>query len=154
LNSQTDIGDILSERLYHYKSQVNLSRIELFFWIAVDKTLQQLGVTDVGAVAAILLGQPMIGTRGKPIGATRGTSIASLACRQALNYELKFRLPMITGSSITTLRIALTKNLGAFVGRSVPVVGWVILAYDVSRIMWNTVSTYNFYVEQDDRIAA
>jgi hypothetical protein len=144
----------LGGRLYHYKSRIDLSSTELFFLIAVDKTLEQLDVQDIGAVAAVLLGQPILSTRAKPIGATRGTSIASLVCRHALNYELKFRLPMIAGASITTLRIALTKNLGAFVGRSVPVVGWIILAYDVSRIMWNTVTTYNFHVSQDDRIAA
>jgi hypothetical protein len=61
---------------------------------------------------------------------------------------------MITGSSITGLRIALTKNLGAFIGRSVPVVGWIILTYDITQIMWKTISTYNNYVSQNDRIRA
>ena len=61
---------------------------------------------------------------------------------------------MITGSSITGLRIALTKNLGAFIGRSVPGVGWVILTYDITQIMWKTISTYNNYVFQNDRIRA
>ena len=61
---------------------------------------------------------------------------------------------MITGSSITGLRIALTKNLGAFIGRSVPVVGWIILTYDITQIMWKKISTYNNYVSQNDRIRA
>lgn len=137
---------------YTYNQQSNLSAHELFFWIAVDKTLQQLGVKDVGAVFAIIVGQPIVPTRGKFGGATKGTSIASLASRQFLNYQLRFRLPMITGKSIATLRIALTRNLGAFVGRSVPIVGWIILANDVVRITWNTVATYNTIAISDDRL--
>jgi hypothetical protein len=43
--------------------QGGLSCSELFFWIAADKTLDQLGVDDVGAVVAILIGQPVIPTR-------------------------------------------------------------------------------------------
>lgn len=144
----------MSGRVYHYKLQSNLTSTELFFWITVDKTLEQLGVEDIGAVTAILLGQPIVGTRVKPIGTTKGTSIASLACRRVFNYNLKIQLPMITGSSITGLRIALTKNLGAFIGRSVPVVGWIILTYDITQIMWKTISTYNNYVFQNDRIRA
>ena len=144
----------MSERVYHYKLQSNLTSTELFFWITVDKTLEQLGVEDIGAVTAILLGQPIVGTRVKPTGATKGTSIASLACRRVFNYNLKTQLPMITGSLITGLRIALTKNLGAFIGRSVPVVGWIILTYDITQIMWKKISTYNNYVSQNDRIRA
>lgn len=140
-------------KTYHYKQQANLSCSELFFWIVVDKTLEQLGVQDIGAVFAILAGQPIIPTRAKVGGATKGTSIASVVSRQILNHDLKIRLPMLTGSSIKTLRIALTKNLGAFVGRTVPVVGWVILANDAMWIMWNSVTTYNAIASPEDRIA-
>jgi hypothetical protein len=129
---------------YAYNQQGDLSCSELFFWIAVDKTLDQLGVGDVGAV---------IPTSGKFKGATKGTSVASLAGRHVLNHELKYRLPTITGSSLRTLRIAMTRNLGAFVGRTVPVVGWIILANDVVRITWNTVTTYNTIVRPEDRLA-
>jgi hypothetical protein len=139
--------------LYRYNELTNLRSTELFFWIAVDKTLDQLGVHDVAAVFAILAGQPIIPTRAKVGGATKGTSIASIAARRVLNYDLRFRLPTITGSSITTLRIAFTKNLGAFVGRSVPVVGWIILANDVIQIVYNTVSTYNSLVKPADRLS-
>lgn len=126
---------------------------ELFFWITVDKTLEQLGVEDIGAVLAILAGQPILSTRAKVGGATRGTSVASVVSRQMLNYDLKIRLTMLTGSSIKTLRIALTKNLGAFVVRTVPVVGWFIVANDVIRITWNTVATYNSIVSLEDKVS-
>jgi hypothetical protein len=138
---------------YTYNHQSDLSCSELFFWIVADKTLEQLGVQDIGAVFAILAGQPIVPTRAKIGGATKGTSLASLTARRVLNYDLKMRLPMLTGSSLRTLRIALTKNLGAFVGRSVPVVGWIILANDVVHIMWNTVTTYNAVVMPQDRLA-
>jgi hypothetical protein len=140
-------------KTYSYNQQFNLSGAELFFWITVDKTLEQLGVEDIGAVVAILAGQPIIPTRAKVGGATKGTSIASIASRQILNYDLKVRLPMLTGSSIKTLRIALTKNLGAFVGRTIPVVGWFIVANDVVLITWNTVRTYNSIVSLEDRVS-
>jgi hypothetical protein len=107
---------------------------------------------DVAAAFAILAGQPLLPTRSKFGGATKGTSIASIASRQVLNYDLKFRLPTLTGASLSTLRISLTRNLGAFVGRSVPVVGWVIVAHDVVQIMWNTVATFNCLVLPEDRL--
>lgn len=139
-------------RTYDYKQQFNLSCSELFFWIAVDETLEQLGVEHVGAAFAILAGQPIVPTRAKFGGATKGTSVASVVSRHVLNYDLKWRLPMLTGSSLSTLRFSLTRNLGAFVGRTVPVVGWVIVGNDVVRIIWNTVATYNAIVSPEDRL--
>jgi hypothetical protein len=95
---------------YFYNQQANLSCSELFFWIAVDKTLEQLGVKDIGAVFAILAGQPVIPIRAKVAGATKGTSVASVVCRQILNYDLKMRLPMLTGTCIKTLHIGPDKK--------------------------------------------
>jgi hypothetical protein len=124
--------------LYHYNELANLTPQELFFWVAVDETLKQLGAQDIVAAFAVLAGQPVIPTRAKFKGATKGTSIASIASRRVLNYDMKHRLPIITGSSPLTLKITLTKNLGAFVGRSVPIVGWIIFGYDVIRIIQNS----------------
>ena len=138
--------------LYHYKDLTNLSSTELFFWIAVDKTMEQLGVSDIAAVFAILAGQPIIPTRVKPRGATKNTSVASIISRRFLQNEMRVRLPTFTNVSLRTLRPAMTNNLGAFVGRTVPVVGWVILAYDVTQIMKKTVITYNLLVMPEDRL--
>jgi len=137
---------------YSYKQQFGLNSVELFFWISVDKTLEQLGVEDLGAAFAILAGQPIASTRAKVGGAIKGASIASIASRRLLHHDLKVRLPMLTGSSLGALRIALTRNLGAFVGRTVPVVDWVIDSTDVARINWNTVTAYNAIVSSEDRI--
>jgi len=43
---------------YCYNGMLGLSAGELFFWIMVDKALQQLGVQDVAAMFAIIAGQP------------------------------------------------------------------------------------------------
>lgn len=64
---------------------------------------------------------------------------------------MPFALPTITGKSIFSLKVAYTKNLGAFVGRSVPGVGWAILAYDVAQIIQKTVGQYNTLASKEDR---
>lgn len=138
--------------LYHYKQLTNLTPQQLFFWITVDTTLEQLGGQDIVAAAAVLAGQPLIPVQGKLGGATKGTSVASVASRQLLNYQMPFRMPAITGRSIFELKIAFTRNLGAFVGRTVPVVGWVILAYDVTQIIQKTLFKYNALVKPEDRL--
>ncbi len=73
-------------------------------------------------------------------------------CRRLLNYDMK-RGCLITGASPFSLKITLTKNLGALVGRTVPIVGWVILSYDVIRIIRNTIFTYNRLVKSEDRLS-
>jgi hypothetical protein len=138
---------------YNYKNQTDLTAAELFFWIAVDESVKRMGTDDLAAVIAILAGQPWLSTPPKLGGATKGTSVASYVGREYLNYKVKIRLPMITGSSISTLRIALTRNLGAFVGRTVPFVGWAIVAGDVALIIWNTVEKYNSLASVEDKLA-
>ena len=139
-------------RTYSYNGMDDLSPGEVFFWVAVDKTLDQFGVKDFVAAAMVLSGQPIITTRAKFGGATPGTSPASLAGRRLLNYEMRVRLPTITGASFRTLKLTFTRNLGAFVGRTVPIVGWLMLAYDAEEIIRHTVSTYNGVVAAEDRI--
>ena len=139
-------------RTYSYGGADDLSPGEVFFWVAVDKTMEQFGAKDFVAAAMVLAGQPVISTRGKFGGATPGTSPASLAGRRLLNYEMRVRLPTITGASFRTLKVTFTRNLGAFVGRTVPIVGWLVLAYDVEEIIRHTVTTYNRVVAEEDRI--
>ncbi|SAK98742.1 hypothetical protein AWB78_05700 [Caballeronia calidae] len=50
------------------------------------------------------------------------------------------------------LRIKFTRNLGAFVGRAIPGVGWVLLATDVSTILFRSVLLYNNMVRPEDRL--
>ncbi|PMS22281.1 hypothetical protein C0Z19_17030 [Trinickia soli] len=59
---------------------------------------------------------------------------------------------MITKVRLGGVRVAFTRNLGAFVGRAIPVIGEVFLARDAFMIMRNTVTTYNRLANPDDRV--
>lgn len=138
---------------YFYKDICNISAGELFFWVLLDKIDEQFGgITDAVAMSCIILGLPVLKTRGKPYGATVGTSIASKYLRDLLNVELPRRLPTFTEASITTLKPKCLNNLGAFVGRWIPVVGWILVASDFTQIVYKTVSTYNTIAREKDRI--
>ncbi|GLR08496.1 hypothetical protein GCM10007905_12150 [Mixta theicola] len=50
------------------------------------------------------------------------------------------------------LKIKWTNNLGAFVGRSVPVLGWVILVTDIIMIAHNTIHRYSLLVRPEDKV--
>nr|WP_254608377.1 hypothetical protein [Burkholderia lata] len=126
----------------------------MFFLIFIEETGKELGVDDAVGIAMVLLGQRFIPTRGKFANAVRGTSVASVVSRRMLPYELKHRiLPTVTSfTSLIMLRIKFTQNIGAFVGRAIPGVGWVILATDVSLITYRTVGAYNSMVKPEDRL--
>ncbi len=128
---------------YTFAGRSGLTPGELFFWLLVDTAMEHLGVDDVIVMTAIVAGQPIMKTRGKFAGATKGTSPVSYFLSRNLDYTMPFRLPTLTGSSLRTLRVSFTANLGRFAGRAVPIVGWLYLAYDVSSIMYNTVTRYN-----------
>lgn len=137
---------------YSYNTLTNLTREELFLWIAVDETLNQVGGIDAAAALAVLSGQPFLPTRGKFGGATKGTSVASVVSRHLLKQQMPIALPTLTGASLSTLKITFTKSLGAFVDRLVPGVGWAILAYDAVQIMRATVQKYNQTARREDRL--
>lgn len=137
---------------YFYKGISNLSAGELFFWVFLDKIDEQYGIHDLVTVSSIILGLPLLETRAKPGAATKGTSIASQYSRRYLDIHLPFRLPTITNKSIKILKPMFVNNLGAFVGRTVPVVGWLILANDFSRITFNTMTTYNRIARGGDKV--
>ena len=44
------------------------------------------------------------------------------------------------------MRIALTKVIGKFLGRAIPFVGWGILAYDLSVVLYDTQIVYNYII--------
>ncbi|EOC1279377.1 hypothetical protein ACI1BE_002961 [Cronobacter turicensis] len=138
---------------YFYKGISNISAGELFFWIMLDEINDYFGnIGDLLTISLILLGQPILKTRGKPRGATPGTSIDSAAGRRWLNIELPRPLPTFTNASIKTLRPMMTRNLGAFVGRTIPVVGWVLLAKDFATITFNVMNKYNRIARGNDKI--
>lgn len=140
---------------YYFNQLPNLTPQELLFWVLVDETQKQLGVQDIVAVAGLILGNNNIDVPGKPNSATPGTSVASLFFRKHFSYKFRRRiLPTLTAKSFSLrgLKIFWVNNLGAFIGRAVPVVGWVILANDVAQISFRTVHRYNLIVRQEDKI--
>lgn len=136
---------------YFYKGLSNLTAGELFFFVFLEEAKKQLGVDDVVALALIILGQPTQNTRGKPAGATKGTSILSENLRRWLKYRTP-RWPTLTTESIRHLRFSYVTNLGAFAGRWIPILGIVFVMNDVARIGFNTVSTYNRIARGDDKV--
>ncbi|MBN3811580.1 hypothetical protein G3N97_21125 [Paraburkholderia sp. Ac-20347] len=125
----------------------------LFFCLMVEETCKVLGVEDAAAVMAILAGQPILPTRGKFGGATRGTSIASKVSRALFDYDFERTiLPTLTNTSILKFRFRMVNNLGVFVGRWVPMIGWTVTAYDVVKISLLTLLRYNQLVKPEDRI--
>jgi len=127
--------------------------MELFFLVFIDETCRELGVDDVAAVVAIVTGQNWMPTRAKPFGTTPGTSVASILSRKYLDYDLKKKiLPTLTNASVKRLKFILVRNIGVFVGRAVPVVGWVIAANNVTTISIRSVSRYNALVKPEDKV--
>lgn len=139
---------------YSYGIHRDLTRTELFFLVAVDNTMAELGISDAVGVAMILSGSRLVPTRGKFAGAVKGTSIVSKLSRTLLPYEMKHRiLPTFTSwTSVMLLRAKLTNHIGVFVGRAVPGAGWMIAAADVATIGYKTVVEYNRLVKPEDRL--
>ncbi|KWU29081.1 STM2901 family protein [Burkholderia cenocepacia] len=138
---------------YAFGTHPDLTPMELFFLIFIDETCKELGVDDVAAVVAIVAGQNWMPTRAKPFGTTPGTSVASILSRKYLDYDLKKKiLPTLTNASVKRLKFILVRNIGVFVGRAVPVVGWVIAAKDVTMISIRSVSRYNALVKPEDKV--
>lgn len=138
---------------YFYNGIANISAGELFFWILLDEVNDYIGgIENITTISLILSGQPLIKTRGKPMGTTPGTSVASVTARRLLNIELPYPLPTFTNASIKTLKPMMVNNLGAFVGRTVPVLGWGLLTKDVALITFNTLHKYNKIARGGDKI--
>lgn len=138
---------------YNYGNHVDLTPTELLLFIAVRETCEKLDIEDVEAVVLILSGLPLLPTRAKPLGATKGTSVSSVMARSLFRYELQRKvLPTFTLSSLRRFRWILTHRLSVFVGRTIPGIGWVLLAKDVYAITFNTIIKYNRIVTHEDRV--
>jgi len=141
---------------YFYTGRPNLTAGELFFMIFCEEVAEQLGVNDIGAVVAILSGRNVLPTRTKPRDAIKGTSWASRAARRVFpdaKFPFGIQLPTITGGyPPRTARILFTHKLSTFVGRAIPVVGWVIMARDVADISFHSVRLYNTLARGKDKL--
>lgn len=141
----------VSDNTYKYGDR-DVTPQELYLCLMIEESVKQLDIDDVEAVAMIILGRPLVATRGKFRFATKNTSVASVICRLLFDVKLSIRMPSITGTSLVTLRISWTNNLGAFIGRTVPYIGWTIAVYDVITINPKTMMHYNSLVRPEDQI--
>lgn len=143
---------------YFYAGRSNLTASELFFMIFCEKFVEQLGlgVADFSAVVALLAGRNDQPTRTKPRDAIDGTSHLSKASRKFFGqakFPYGIRLPtFIGGYTPWTVRPRMVAKISTFVGRTVPVVGWAVLASDVSQISYKTVRDYNKIARNNDKI--
>lgn len=131
--------------IYRYGGEGDLTRSELFMEILKDKTMSQLGITDAVAALSVLSGANIISTRQKFGLTTNGTSVASKYLSNLLPYQSPMRLPTLTGFPFVGqgVRLAMTQNVGRFIGRTIPLLGWGIAAYDLYRILEETTKEYN-----------
>lgn len=137
---------------YFYDGSSNLSAGELFFWVMVDESLDHFGIADIAAVTAIYLGSNNITVAGKLAGATPGTSVASIYSRRLFRGRMMpIKLPTWIGYPPNAKRI-MTEKLGTFVGRTIPLAGWVILAVDVTTITFKAVNKYNTIAHPSDQL--
>jgi len=138
---------------YFYGGMSNLTPQQLWWVVTAVVVSEHLEISVIDA-SLIISGQPILLTRGKPGTATKGTSIASKYLSKWLNYKLPngYRLPTLTGKSITTLKLTSTNNPGRFVGRNVPWLGWVLTFATVYEIERDIQYTFNKIVLPKDRV--
>ncbi len=111
-----------------HESQVELVGIDnALYKASVDCLKEQVGNTISAALAAAagLAGQNWVSTAGKFAGATSGTSLISQFLSDVLPQRIPVSLPTLTNAGIK-----FTPVLGRILGRWVPIVGYVFLAYD------------------------
>lgn len=125
---------------YFYAGRSNLTASELFFMVFCETTADHFGIDDVLAVAALYGGANNQKTRAKPKGAKEGTSRASRAMRKyfkTAKFPFGIQLPTwIGGYTPWTVERRMVAKISTFTGRTIPLIGEVILLADVSQITW------------------
>lgn len=141
---------------YFYAGRSNVNASELFFMVFVMNTAKHFGIVDVAAVVALYSGINDQTTRAKPINAVPVTSRVSKSVRGLLkNTMFPFGIKMPTwigGYTPWTVKLKMVRKVSTFVGRTIPLIGEVILIADVSRITYCSLRDYNFIARGDDKL--
>ncbi|CNH61148.1 membrane protein [Yersinia aldovae] len=144
MDTVEELGDT-----YFYHGYSNLTPGELFNLIYLENFSNHLDL-EISAAALILSGQAWVPAPGKPIGAKKGTSIASMLSRKVLN-DMRFpngkRLLTPVGN-----RMQPTNKIGSFVGRYIPWVGYGQLVITLMVVAKETRNKYNLIARPKDRI--
>lgn len=142
----------LDNTKWAYKNQWYYSKSDLYVAILANETAEQFGIQDIVALIAVLSGQAILPTRKKFSGATKGTSVASKYLSK-IPGKSPIGLPMITGNPKIIggngMKVAYTKIIGRFLGRATPIVGWGIMAYDISIILYDTQIEFNKIIDEE-----
>ncbi|MEW6483874.1 MAG: STM2901 family protein [Pseudomonadota bacterium] len=127
---------------------MSVDKNELLYWLILDEFKKQFsGITDILAVASMLMSFPMITVEGKLGGGlTKGTSPLSLVSRSLIRQRFRTRRRTITWEHMLRGRWAYTASLGAYIGRWVPWLGAVLTMWDISVITKNVVHRYRLIV--------
>ena len=107
--------------------------------ILIDQAAEQFGIKDIVALAAGIDGLGLVPKRFQMKGASKGTSLASKFGSKLLPQKL----PRRVFSGVRNGRAVFTKTLGRLIGRSLGPIGWGLLAYDISKTLYNTQIIYN-----------
>ncbi|WP_241575183.1 STM2901 family protein [Rosenbergiella nectarea] len=143
---------------YFYAGRSNLTATELLFMIFCENTAGQfgIGVADFSAIIAIVSGRNNLSTRGKLANTTKGTSYASKSARAIFGktkFPFGFSLPTwLGGYTPWTARRVMVHNIAPFVGRSIPLLGVIILASDITQITYRTLRDYNTIARGNDKV--
>lgn len=134
---------------YFYHGHSNLTPGELVEIIFLEEFCTELGI-DAVAGAAIISGQPWLGTRGKPKGAIKGTSFVSKYSRIILkNAKTPFGIRVKTPVGV---KMKTTTSLAAVIARYVPWLGWAALVMTLHRVSNRTQKKYNLIARPKDLI--
>lgn len=98
----------------------------------------------------------MFPTPTKPLGATKGTSLASIASRKFIpNIRMPpgIRIPTLVGRSMKELHISYTNQVRTAIGRNIPWIGYGMAALTVLSISRDVKFTYNHIAKPEHRIA-
>ncbi len=122
---------------WEYNGKLYDTKEGLLMAIFVDESFEQFGIKDIAAVTGIALGAPTIKKRFTTPGAGDKTSVLSKALGNKLGRS-PIKLP-----TLTTKGLKFTTSIGRFTARTIPFIGWGILAYDSYHIYRNTSRVYN-----------
>lgn len=131
---------------WEYKGTWYSTMFDLYIAILAHQAAEEFGIADVLGLIAVLSGQAFISTRGKFKDAEKGTSLVSKYMSK-IPGKSPVRLPTIVGTARIIggegFKVRFTIIIGKFIGRTVPFVGWGILAYELGSIFYNTQVEFN-----------
>lgn len=141
---------------YFYAGRSNLTAAELFFMVFIFNTRDQFGIKDIASIYALYAGINDQSTRTKPRDAIEGTSRLSKGVRRVFGnrmFPFGLRMPTwIGGYTPWTVQRRMVRKIGTWVGRTIPLIGEVILATDVWQITYHSVTEYNAIARGKDKI--